>query len=96
MEDLDAVTSWFSSSNFTSKESGTEIKKDSSYREGVEKAVASKGILAGAQICPKLPFKNRKGAEISLTPVIVDFRRLLQCKSGLSCSIEVIPGVSRL
>ena len=48
-------------------------------------------VLCGAQISGKRSFCDKKGSVITVTPVIVDFRRLLQSSRS---SISVIPGVS--
>ena len=47
-------------------------------------------VLRGAQLSAKVDFSTKKSDQIQLTPIIVDFRRLLQCKS----SVDIIPGVS--
>ncbi len=55
-------------------------------------AYNDQGILAGAQISDVIKFNDKRGREVQLTPIMVDFRRLIQ--SGGTA--EVVPGVSSL
>ena len=47
-------------------------------------------VLPGALLTEPEVFKHRKGLSLTLTPIVVDFRRLLQSKS----KIPVVAGVS--
>lgn len=70
-----------------------ERDADSRNKENTKQAFALEqgDVLPGAVLSqPEYFQKNQSSANISLTPVIVDFRRLLQCQSA----IPVIKGVS--
>ena len=64
------------------KENGKDDKSDED--------IDLEAILNGAILADKEVFKSKKGKEIKLTPVIVDFRRIIQSK----CEVQVVPGVS--
>ncbi len=51
------------------------------------------GILSGSLIADRKDFKNKTGKEISCTPIIVDFRRILQCCANTG-SADIVSGVS--
>jgi len=46
-------------------------------------------ILSGAQLSEEREFRDKNGTTVTVTPVLLDFRRILQSKS----SVEVVPGV---
>ena len=47
-------------------------------------------VLKGSQISDAQSFVNKKGSQISVTPVLVDFRKVIQSNS----TTQVVPGVS--
>ena len=48
--------------------------------------------LPGSKLSDSQVFLNKRGGQVNLTPLIVDFRRLLSSKS----SVPIIPGVSKV
>ena len=73
--------------NFSSE---GKLKTDTHTNETTDAGEYDGEVLTGAQFSEKTAFKNRRGKEITVTPIIVEFRRLLQSNS----SVEVVPGVS--
>ena len=70
------------------KINGVGTKPNTSKSPDEELEIES--ILNGAQLSESQDFSSKKGDKIALTPVIVDFRRVIQSKS----TIQVVPGVS--
>ncbi|XP_064624979.1 uncharacterized protein LOC135486244 isoform X2 [Lineus longissimus] len=56
-----------------------------------EEAKSCEEFLTGTQFAEKHEFHDKKGRQLTVTPLIVDFRRLLTSSSSSIC---VIPGVS--
>ena len=65
------------------------INEETNHMESEKK---EEGIMAGAQISKKLKFKDSKGSEINVIPVMIDFKLLIQ--SGGTA--DVVPGVRNI
>ena len=46
-------------------------------------------ILSGAQLSEERQFRDKNGKTVTATPLLLDFRRILQSKS----SVDIVPGV---
>ncbi|XP_013409097.1 uncharacterized protein LOC106172764 [Lingula anatina] len=84
-----AVTSRLSPVDF-SPEKNTE-ENDAGNEDPADCSIDS-SILSGAKFAESQAFKNKKGKHTTVTPLIIDFRRLLQ-SSKLGETIDIIPGV---
>jgi hypothetical protein len=64
-------------------------EKDLALPAAEKEANSDEEFLTGTQFAEKQQF-NKRGRQLGITPLIVDFRRLLTSSSS---SISVIPGV---
>ena len=68
-------------------------KDEKTFPEGGDHendSTSDQEILPGAKISDAILFQDRLGSEVKVTPVLVEFRRLIQ--SG-SSTVDVVPGV---
>ncbi|KAK2144981.1 hypothetical protein LSH36_713g01000 [Paralvinella palmiformis] len=79
-------------------ESGLENVENRTQSENIEDkylikdddlTIEQERILSGAQLSEEREFRDKNGTTVTVTPVLLDFRRILQSKS----SVEVVPGV---
>ena len=66
-----------------------DLNEEKQKEEGNETVKDTEEILSGAKLASGEKFKGSQGREATLTPVIIDFRRVIQSKS----STPVVAGV---
>ena len=72
------------------KDTKSQLEHQNETSENIEvDEPQSNGVLPGAQLSNGESFQKKNGASFSVTPVIIDFRRLLECKSN----VPVVAGI---